>query len=189
MAFQLVVIGGARGNTPVVLIGAGVTTVGRQDDCQFRIASSQVSRKHCQLYESQGQLVIKDLGSSNGTIVNGKKVSDQQILAPGDELRIGPVKFRIEKLDGPRVAGPPADTAIPEAVAVVGDAVPVEQAEAVAIAADDVFDLNEEKTAPLASPGAPKAGSTAEQGASPEISEDAVAEFLLNIELDEEDKR
>src|SRR4051812_31589428 len=103
MPYQLVVVRG-RAVTPAVKLGPGVTTVGRQEDCQLRIKSSQVSRKHCQLFEKKGLLIVKDLGSSNGTLVNGKKVDDQRVLEAGDELTIGQVKLKVEKVDA--VAAP-----------------------------------------------------------------------------------
>src|SRR6266568_3476941 len=66
-------------------------------------------------------LLVKDLGSSNGTFHNGKRIEGQRVLEPGDELTIGPVKLRVEKVGqavvakaGPVVPAPrPGDTAIP----------------------------------------------------------------------------
>ena len=137
MDFQLVVIRGRSASTAVKLPD-GVTTAGRQDDCQLRIKSSQVSRKHCELFEKHGMLLVKDLGSSNGTFVNGKKIDGQRVMEPGDELGIGPIVFRVEKIGQPAAAEarprPPAskasDTAVVEAIAV---------AEAVA---DDEFEID-----------------------------------------------
>src|SRR6266404_1455174 len=97
MDFQLMIVRG-RGATDTINLGDGVTTVGRHDDCQLRIKSSQVSRKHCELYEKKGLLLVKDLGSSNGTLVNGKRIKGQRVLEPGDELTIGPVQFRVAKV-------------------------------------------------------------------------------------------
>ena len=90
-----------------IKLADGVTTVGRHDDCQFRIKSSQVSRRHCELFEKKGLLLVKDLGSSNGTFVNGKRIQDQRVLEPGDELMIGQVTLKVAKV-GTAVPGPPA---------------------------------------------------------------------------------
>ena len=49
-------------------------------------------------------LLVKDLGSSNGTLLNGKKIEGQRVLEPGDELVIGPVKLRVEKVGQPATA-------------------------------------------------------------------------------------
>jgi predicted component of type VI protein secretion system len=144
MDYQLVVIRG-RSSANSVKLQDGVTTAGRQDECQLRIKSSQVSRKHCQLFEKHGMLLVKDLGSSNGTFVNGKKIEGQRVMEPGDELGIGPIVFRIEKIGQPIPAGSPAqaggtsphDTAVAEAVPVAG-AVPV----ATAIPDDEDFEID-----------------------------------------------
>ena len=127
MDFQLVVIRG-RSVSSAVKLADGVTTAGRQEDCQLRIKSSQVSRKHCQLFEKHNMLLVKDLGSSNGTFVNGTKIENQRVLEPGDELGIGPIVFRIEKIGQPAVSksatavkpNKPNDTAIVEGVVASG---------------------------------------------------------------------
>ena len=124
MAFQLVVVQG-RSASQTLKIGTGVMTVGRQQDCQLRIASSQVSRKHCQIFEKKGLLLVKDLGSSNGTLVNGKRIADQRVLEPGDELTVGSVKFRVERQEDtvlipgnsqPPPSTKPGDTAISQPI-------------------------------------------------------------------------
>ena len=81
MDFELLVVRG-RSASEALKLADGVTTVGRQDECQIRIKSSQVSRRHCELFEKKGLLLVKDLGSSNGTFVNGKKIQGQQVLEP-----------------------------------------------------------------------------------------------------------
>src|SRR5947209_20234456 len=124
MDFELLIVQG-RSVTNTIKLNDGVTTIGRHDDCQLRIKSSQVSRKHCEVFEKKGLLLVKDLGSSNGTLVNGKKVQGQRVLEPGDELTIGPVLLRVAKVGAPAhapaVAGKagakPGDTAVTEAAA------------------------------------------------------------------------
>src|SRR5205085_11230702 len=98
MGFQLVVVQG-RSASQTLKVGSGVMTIGRQQDCQLRIASSQVSGKHCQIFEKKGLLLVSDLGSSNGTIVTGKKIAEQRVLEPGDEFTVDSGKFRIEQLE------------------------------------------------------------------------------------------
>ena len=133
MDYQLVVIRGRSASTAVKLQD-GTTIAGRQDDCHLRIRSSQVSRKHCELFEKHGLLLVKDLGSSNGTFVNGKKIDGQRVMEPGDELSVGPITFRVEKIGQPIAAKPsdvsPAskkssDTAVTAGIA-VAEAVPAE---------------------------------------------------------------
>src|SRR4051812_39116727 len=81
MDYQLLVVRG-RSASATIKLEDGVTIVGRHDDCHLKIKSSQVSRQHCHLFEKKGILLVKDLGSANGTYVNGKRVKEQQVLEP-----------------------------------------------------------------------------------------------------------
>src|SRR5271163_4787441 len=129
MNYVLQVVRGRSASTTLKLAD-GVTTIGRHDDCLIRIKSSQVSRRHCELYEVADKLTIRDLGSSNGTFVNGKKVAGQQTLKHGDELTVGAVTLRVAQLGQPPVSRPEpgpdskpkaADTAVLEAIAADDD--------------------------------------------------------------------
>src|SRR3954468_23266425 len=121
MDFELVIVQG-RSASSTLKLGDGVTTIGRHDECQLRIKSSQVSRKHCELFEKKGLLLVKDLGSANGTLVNGQRVQGQRVLEVGDELTIGPVQFRVAKVGETTTAAPtkstssPGDTAVSKAI-------------------------------------------------------------------------
>src|SRR5450432_1499990 len=75
-----------------------VTVVGRREDSDFRIPLGDISRKHCRLIKDGGALRIEDLGSSNGTNVNGVRIQEAE-LAAGDTVQIGPVTF-IVQIDG-----------------------------------------------------------------------------------------
>src|SRR3954465_8071715 len=112
MDFELVIVQG-RSASNTLKLADGVTTIGRHDECQLRIKSSQVSRKHCELFEKKGLLLVKDLGSSNGTLVNGKRIKGQQVLEPGDELSIGPVLLRVAKIGATGTAAPARKAASP----------------------------------------------------------------------------
>ncbi len=72
--------------------------VGRDESARLRIPLPSVSRKHCELAIEDEELVVKDLGSANGTYVNGAKVKDRE-LSPGDLLTVGGVVFVI-RIDG-----------------------------------------------------------------------------------------
>ncbi|MEW4566419.1 FHA domain-containing protein [Tautonia sp. JC769] len=129
MDYQLVVLKGRSAAKTLRLVD-GVTTIGRQDGCELTLRSSQVSRKHCQLFEKKGLLLVKDLGSANGTFVNGKRIEEQRVLEPGDVLMVGPIEFRIESLtsgassaveareiaSGSGAGVKASDTAVPEPV-------------------------------------------------------------------------
>jgi predicted component of type VI protein secretion system len=72
--------------------------VGRHPLCDVRLHSVRVSRRHCCLTEVDGAVFVRDLGSSNGTQINGLRVEVGQ-LHPGDVLSIANVRYRVE--DGP----------------------------------------------------------------------------------------
>jgi FHA domain len=69
------------------------TRVGRAPDCELRIESQSVSRHHALLLKGLRDLIIEDLNSTNGVIVNGRKVS-RLFLSDGDVVKIGEVQFR-----------------------------------------------------------------------------------------------
>jgi pSer/pThr/pTyr-binding forkhead associated (FHA) protein len=69
--------------------------VGRHRWCDVRIASSRVSRRHCRLLVGCDGVVVCDLGSTNGTLINGRPV-DRGVLRPGDELTIADCRYHLE---------------------------------------------------------------------------------------------
>lgn len=76
--------------------------IGRDDEAKLRIPLPAVSRKHCELkLDDEDELVAHDLGSSNGTYVNGERIKSGSTreLSPGDLITIGGVVFVI-KIDG-----------------------------------------------------------------------------------------
>ena len=83
-----------------------VCVLGRRQDCDLQIPLMGISRQHCQLSVQGAKVFVKDMGSSNGTFVNGKRV-EQQELAAGDKLQVGLVLFTVQ------VDGQPAEVAPP----------------------------------------------------------------------------
>src|ERR687890_242708 len=58
---------------------------------------SEISRVHARVFhDPSGQLTVEDLGSTNGTFVNGNRVSGAQPLRPGDQLRVGQTTMTVE---------------------------------------------------------------------------------------------
>lgn len=66
-----------------------VITFGRNDNNDVIINDQYVGRNHCQIVENDGKLLVVDLNSTNGTFVNGKRITGQQPLSMSDEIRIG----------------------------------------------------------------------------------------------------
>lgn len=71
-------------------------TIGRVEDNGFQIPEGSVSGRHCEVHLKEGKVYVKDLGSTNGTFVGGKKVNSETLLRPGKILRLGQVEIRLE---------------------------------------------------------------------------------------------
>jgi hypothetical protein len=72
------------------------TVIGRQEGCALRIPSGEVSRRHCVLVCADGNVMVEDLDSCNGTFLNGKRIKSKRLVHPGDTLQIGPVTFTVD---------------------------------------------------------------------------------------------
>jgi pSer/pThr/pTyr-binding forkhead associated (FHA) protein len=90
----------------LVLLSAGMTgrthdlkvdktTIGRVEDNTFPIAEPSVSSHHCEVLLRGNDVIVKDLNSTNGTFINGEKISEAP-LKPGQILRLGQVEIRLE---------------------------------------------------------------------------------------------
>lgn len=80
------------------------TTIGRVEDNAFQIAEPSVSSRHCEILLQGGEVLVKDLGSTNGTFINNEKITEG-ILKPGQTLRLGNIEL---KLDAPGAPGAPS---------------------------------------------------------------------------------
>jgi pSer/pThr/pTyr-binding forkhead associated (FHA) protein len=80
---------------PDLVVDRPLVVVGRDPRCDARLDSRRVSRRHCCLAVCDGLVLVADLGSTNGTRVNGRQVR-LGCLAPGDELAIGLHRYRLE---------------------------------------------------------------------------------------------
>lgn len=97
--------------SPSVLeLGDGWITIGRGDDNIFQVLEQSVSTRHCEVRVQDGQLLVRDLLSTNGTFINGRKVSDGTLKA-GDKLRLGDVELRFEAAGVPAAQSSGAFTA------------------------------------------------------------------------------
>jgi predicted component of type VI protein secretion system len=72
--------------------------VGRSDEAKFRIALDSVSRKHCEIFEKDGGVFVRDLGSTNGTLLDGEliTVAVPSRVRPGGTIQVGGFAIRIE---------------------------------------------------------------------------------------------
>ena len=86
------------------------TTVGRVSDNAFEIPESSVSSHHAEILLRGNDVIIKDLGSTNGTFINGEKITEA-VLKPGETLKFGTVELRLDTGEGtPAPVSKPAST-------------------------------------------------------------------------------
>jgi pSer/pThr/pTyr-binding forkhead associated (FHA) protein len=83
-------------NEPDIVVEGGTIVVGRHPVCDVRLMSLRISRRHCIMTAKGGELVVRDLGSTNGTWVNGRRVRSAR-LEPGDEIFLAHVRYYFEK--------------------------------------------------------------------------------------------
>ncbi len=105
MEAKLIVIVG-RASKPVIDLKLP-TIIGRGRDAGLTIAHPMVSRRHCELFEEDGLLMVRDLGSTNGTFLQGRRI-DAAPLLPEAQFTVGPLTFRTDyRYDGDPEALPP----------------------------------------------------------------------------------
>jgi pSer/pThr/pTyr-binding forkhead associated (FHA) protein len=113
MQLSLVVLRGTNAGQ-IIPIQRAEFCIGRDETCELWAQKMTISRRHTAILMREDRVVIRDLGSSNGTFVNGVVVVGEVEVEHNDRLRIGPLEFRIQvRLDRERasVAAPIVDEA------------------------------------------------------------------------------
>lgn len=114
-----------NGTTKSFRLPSSVTIIGRRQECDLCIPLMVISRRHCQLDQDKERLKIRDLGSRNGTYINGQRI-DRAELNPGDKVQVGPLTFGVQINQKPAelstpdsvILRPPKHLAVPEKEAV-----------------------------------------------------------------------
>ncbi len=91
MQFRLVPLEG--GNT--IELSRDLTVVGRKEDCDLRLDHKSISKFHCVIVRMENTLLLRDLGSTNGTMVNGKRIR-RATLKNNDRLNIANLPFKVQ---------------------------------------------------------------------------------------------
>lgn len=111
MKLKLVVLAGAKEGLEIPLKKEKFL-IGRAKECALRAGSEAISRQHCAITRTETGYTVKDLGSRNGTHVNDQRITAEVPLVAGNELRVGPLKFRIDVIaDKPEKAAAPPSAA------------------------------------------------------------------------------
>ena len=90
MRAQLISLDGSE----TVEVVKDLTVVGRKDECDLRLDHKSVSKMHCVIVKTDGLLLVRDLGSTNGTRVNGQRIRRAALL-PNDELSIASYRYKV----------------------------------------------------------------------------------------------
>lgn len=95
---RLRIVGGKL-DGKVITLPKGKFLIGREEDCQLRPKSDLVSRHHCVFTTDDYATRLRDLGSTNGTFVNGKRIQGQVVLAQDDQVKVGKLGFLVRLTD------------------------------------------------------------------------------------------
>ena len=97
MKLKLIVLAGAKEGLEIPLKKEKFL-IGRAKECALRAGSEAISRQHCAITRTENGYTVRDLGSRNGTYVNDHRITGDVPLAAGNELRVGPLKFRVDTI-------------------------------------------------------------------------------------------
>ena len=95
--YRLTIVAGPNRGATYFLEGEDVS-IGRQDGNGIILASPKVSKRHCRLVVSNGEVTVQDEGSANGTFVNGAMVRSRKLKA-GDRISVGDFVLDAEPSD------------------------------------------------------------------------------------------
>lgn len=98
--------------------------IGRSTKCHLCAGSTAISRQHCAIVRDDNRVTVKDLGSRNGTLLNGIRIDGEHELASGDEIVVGPLKFMVAITPGIGNAKRPEVKSVAEAVVRAADTPP-----------------------------------------------------------------
>lgn len=79
-----------------IVVGPSGATIGRSRQCDVQLDDPNVSRTHAEVRPRGGSWVLSDLGSTNGSRVNGRRAEGPEVLRPGDEIELGTSLLRFE---------------------------------------------------------------------------------------------
>ena len=102
MTLDLTLIGMVENQEMRHALAEGTHLIGRADDAALKLVQPSVSRRHAEIIVEGTQATVRDLGSHNGTMLNGAKVGDPMPIKAGDVIEVANITFRVE---GPGGAG------------------------------------------------------------------------------------
>ncbi|MCH8830076.1 MAG: FHA domain-containing protein [Planctomycetes bacterium] len=112
---EFIILSGKHSGKRLTLSGEEAV-IGRDDDCQVRLTSQEISRRHCRIVMTGETIVVTDLGSRNGTKVNGVRCQSKWLM-PGDVVSVA--KHRYELMYTPTGDAPPPEDDDPFALSLM----------------------------------------------------------------------
>ena len=106
MKLSLVVTTAGKAQGQVIPIKLAQFVIGRDPQCNLRPASALISKRHCAVLVKSGQVFVRDFDSTNGTFINEKPVKGEAPLQNEDELKVGPLCFKVRIEDQASVSKP-----------------------------------------------------------------------------------
>lgn len=109
MSLQVVTAGKAAGQMIPITLAQFI--IGRDPECNLRPSSAMISKKHCAILVRQGQVFLRDFGSTNGTFLNDQPVKGEVGIKNDDVLKVGPLEFKVkieQTKPAAKVSPPPA---------------------------------------------------------------------------------
>lgn len=94
MVTKLIVASGKSAGRSIA-IKRNKLLIGRSEDCDVRPLSEEVSRRHCAVHVGPAEVWVEDLGSRNGTFVNGTKITEKTRVKDGDIIRVGALELKV----------------------------------------------------------------------------------------------
>jgi len=95
MKVSLVVLTKGKASAQAIPITLSQFLIGRDPQCHLRPASAVISKRHCAILVKDGKVVVRDFDSTNGTFVNDEQVKGEREVRHNDNLRVGPLTFRV----------------------------------------------------------------------------------------------
>jgi pSer/pThr/pTyr-binding forkhead associated (FHA) protein len=95
MEVKLVIANGKQAGQEIPVKSAKFV-IGRGEDCQLRPQSHLISRRHCAVLVDAGSAAVEDLGSTNGTLLNGEKLVGRHSLKSGDRIKVGLLELEVQ---------------------------------------------------------------------------------------------
>ncbi len=113
MKLSLVVVTAGKMQGKSIPITLPEFIIGRDPECHLRPASPLISKKHCAFITKGNRAMVRDFGSTNGTLVNDERLKGEREITNDDIVKVGPIEFRVEMEVIPAVRQTPSPRSMP----------------------------------------------------------------------------